>query len=122
LCSGCFGDGVSWTICSAWPWTVILLIIASQVARITGVSHWYLLLFAFLNLQLQAMWRGNQRGWGWKQKTRCLLKSEAMRINLQHEDDKYMKVGEWFYKWCCQFRDQWDYRRMKDRTEPCDVI
>jgi hypothetical protein len=32
--------GVLQTICLDWPWTVILLISASQVARITGVSHW----------------------------------------------------------------------------------
>jgi hypothetical protein len=32
--------GVSGTICPDWPWTVILLISAFQVARITGVSHW----------------------------------------------------------------------------------
>jgi hypothetical protein len=29
-----------WTICLGWPWTVILLISVSQVARIIGVSHW----------------------------------------------------------------------------------
>jgi hypothetical protein len=28
-----------------WPPAVILLISASQVAKITGVSHWYLALF-----------------------------------------------------------------------------
>jgi hypothetical protein len=37
--SGYFGDGVLWTISSDWPWTTILLISASQVARITGLSH-----------------------------------------------------------------------------------
>jgi hypothetical protein len=31
--------GVPWTICPGWPWTVILPISTSQVARITGVSH-----------------------------------------------------------------------------------
>jgi hypothetical protein len=30
---------VSWTIWLGWLWTVILLISASRVARITGVSH-----------------------------------------------------------------------------------
>jgi hypothetical protein len=39
FCSGSFGDGVSWTIYPGWPWTLILPISASQVARITGVSH-----------------------------------------------------------------------------------
>jgi hypothetical protein len=28
-----------WTICLGWPWTMILLMSASQVARIIGVSH-----------------------------------------------------------------------------------
>jgi hypothetical protein len=30
---------VSQTICLGWPWTAILPISASQIARITGVSH-----------------------------------------------------------------------------------
>jgi hypothetical protein len=34
-----FGDGLSRTICPGWLQTMILLISASQVARITGVSH-----------------------------------------------------------------------------------
>jgi hypothetical protein len=34
-----FGDGVLWTICSGWSQTTVLLISASQVARITGMSH-----------------------------------------------------------------------------------
>jgi hypothetical protein len=36
-----FGDGVSRTICPGWPRTMILPISASQLARITGVSHWH---------------------------------------------------------------------------------
>jgi hypothetical protein len=39
FCSGYFGDGVLWTICPGWPPTIILLISAFQVARITGMSH-----------------------------------------------------------------------------------
>jgi hypothetical protein len=35
-----FGDGVLQTLCTGWSPTVILLISASQVARMTGVSHW----------------------------------------------------------------------------------
>jgi hypothetical protein len=34
--------GVSKTICSGWPQISILLISASQAARIIGVSHWHL--------------------------------------------------------------------------------
>jgi hypothetical protein len=37
--SGYFGDGVSLTVCLDWPWALILLISASQVARITDRSH-----------------------------------------------------------------------------------
>jgi hypothetical protein len=33
--------GVLQTICLGWPWTKILLISASQVAKITGMSHWH---------------------------------------------------------------------------------
>jgi hypothetical protein len=38
FCSGYLGDGFSQTICPGWPRTEILLLSASQVARITGVS------------------------------------------------------------------------------------
>jgi hypothetical protein len=40
FCDGFFWDRVSWTICPSWLRTLILLISASWVARITGVSHW----------------------------------------------------------------------------------
>jgi hypothetical protein len=36
-----FGVKILQTICPGWTWTKILLITASQVARITGVSHWH---------------------------------------------------------------------------------
>jgi hypothetical protein len=39
FCSGCYGDEVSRTLCLGWPRLAILLISASQVARITGMSH-----------------------------------------------------------------------------------
>jgi hypothetical protein len=39
ICPGNFGDGVLWTICLSWPWTMILPISASEVARITCMSH-----------------------------------------------------------------------------------
>jgi hypothetical protein len=41
FCSGYFGDGILLTICPDWSWTLILLILASQVARITGMNHWH---------------------------------------------------------------------------------
>jgi hypothetical protein len=40
FCDGFFQDGVSWTICLGWLRTMILLISASWVARMIGVSHW----------------------------------------------------------------------------------
>jgi hypothetical protein len=39
FCSGYVEDGVLGTICLGWPQTTVLLISASQVARITGVSR-----------------------------------------------------------------------------------
>jgi hypothetical protein len=39
FCSAYFGDGVLGTICLGWPPTSLLPISASQVARITGMSH-----------------------------------------------------------------------------------
>jgi hypothetical protein len=39
LCSDYFEDGVLQTICLDWLQTSILLISASEVARIIGVSH-----------------------------------------------------------------------------------
>jgi hypothetical protein len=37
-----FWSWVSRTTCLHWPWTMILLVSVSQVARITGVSHRHL--------------------------------------------------------------------------------
>jgi hypothetical protein len=50
--SGYFGDGVSQTVCWGWPWSVILPIWTSQVARITGVSHWCPTFIQLLNMTL----------------------------------------------------------------------
>jgi hypothetical protein len=38
FCSGYFGDGISPTVCLGWPQTTILLISASQIARITTMN------------------------------------------------------------------------------------
>jgi hypothetical protein len=47
-------DGVSQTICPGWPLTEIFLILASQEARITGMSHWHLAPTGFiLNLDFR---------------------------------------------------------------------
>jgi hypothetical protein len=42
FCSGYFGDGGGShkLFCPSWSWSMILLTLASQVPRITGVSHW----------------------------------------------------------------------------------
>jgi hypothetical protein len=40
-----FRDRVSWTIYLGWLWTLILLLSAFWVTRITGVSHWCLALY-----------------------------------------------------------------------------
>jgi hypothetical protein len=52
-----FWDRFSRTICLGWLWTTILLISASWVASITGVSHWHpasiLILMLSLNITYQ---------------------------------------------------------------------
>jgi hypothetical protein len=56
FCCGYFEDGFSWTICLGWPQTTILLTLASQVVRITKVSHqcpasmmhFYLFIYLFI--------------------------------------------------------------------------
>jgi hypothetical protein len=40
--------GIAQTICPGWPQTAISLISASQVARMTGVSHWCLAIWFFM--------------------------------------------------------------------------
>jgi hypothetical protein len=44
-----FWDGVLRTIWPGWLWTTILLISASWVAGITGVSHWFLAKYIVLS-------------------------------------------------------------------------
>jgi hypothetical protein len=36
------------TVCLGWPWTLIVLVLSSQVARIIGMSHWHPAPFLFL--------------------------------------------------------------------------
>jgi hypothetical protein len=40
FCFGYFGDGISRTICPGWPLPSVLSFSASQIVRITGMSHW----------------------------------------------------------------------------------
>jgi hypothetical protein len=42
-----FQNIVSWTIFPGWFWTVILLISASWIVRITGMSHQWLAFLYF---------------------------------------------------------------------------
>jgi hypothetical protein len=47
-----------------WPWTLILLILASKVARITvwATSAWFIGLFFWQTLIAQ---HSNEKNWGW---------------------------------------------------------
>jgi hypothetical protein len=47
--------GVSWTVCPGWPPTVIALISASQLARITGMSH--SCLATHIKYQIKQLWK-----------------------------------------------------------------
>jgi hypothetical protein len=47
FCVGYFWDRVLWTIYLGWLWTATLLISASWVARIIGVSHLHQVAFLF---------------------------------------------------------------------------
>jgi hypothetical protein len=40
--TGYFEHGVLQTVCTVWPWTMILLILATPEARITNVRHHHL--------------------------------------------------------------------------------
>jgi hypothetical protein len=48
LCDGFFQNRILQIICPGWLWTVILLISASWVARITDVNQWHLACNIFL--------------------------------------------------------------------------
>jgi hypothetical protein len=41
FCDGFSRDQCSWAVCPGWLLTMILLISASWLARITGLSHWH---------------------------------------------------------------------------------
>jgi hypothetical protein len=58
LCDGCFQDSISQTISLGWLQTVIFLISASWVARITGISHQYpvCLSYSSQTIWLQRVW------------------------------------------------------------------
>jgi hypothetical protein len=47
MCAGFFQGTVWQTNCLGWLWMEILLISASRVARITGVSYWHWAVFCF---------------------------------------------------------------------------
>jgi hypothetical protein len=73
---GFFWDRVFWTICLVWLWTVILLISASWLARITGVSHQcssYILIFIKETWNLWSGWTFRS-SWYWLTSTAsCFL-------------------------------------------------
>jgi hypothetical protein len=49
FCVRCLRDWVSWSICLDWLQTMFLLISASWIVRITGMSHWCLAWFEFIS-------------------------------------------------------------------------
>jgi hypothetical protein len=53
-----FEDGMSWTICSYWPQTAILLFSVSQAVEIMDVSHWHLghLLIGIMYISKKLVW------------------------------------------------------------------
>jgi hypothetical protein len=55
FCDEFFWDRVSRTICLSWLQTMILLISASGVARITGVSRWRLAYSLFLDVRIASL-------------------------------------------------------------------
>jgi hypothetical protein len=61
LCSGYFGFGVSQTICSGWPWTMILPISVSKVAGIRGVSHQCSLCVKFALINWMHGWKKEEQ-------------------------------------------------------------
>jgi hypothetical protein len=58
FCLFFFWDQICQTICSGWLWTTILLISASCVARLTGMSHQCPALFCFGFGFLRLVWVG----------------------------------------------------------------
>jgi hypothetical protein len=52
FCDGFFWDRISWTISPNWLWIAFLLFSASWVARITGVSHQFLVISFFERVSL----------------------------------------------------------------------
>jgi hypothetical protein len=53
---GFFQDRISRTVCPGWLQTLILLISASPIARITGVSHWHPAILTKINIFGSVLW------------------------------------------------------------------
>jgi hypothetical protein len=85
FCDRIFWDRVSWTVCLGWLRTLIL-ISASWVARITGVSHRHLALFRFY---------GGSTMWAW------WIKSLAIGDKLRLSPLPLRLGGSW--KFHCLF-------------------
>jgi hypothetical protein len=54
-----FWGRVSQTICLGWLWTIILLICASRVARITGMRYYHLSYLIFIIIKLNTYLRSH---------------------------------------------------------------
>jgi hypothetical protein len=78
-----FEIGSHGTICPGWLWNTILLVSASWVARITGVSHWRLTMFLFflvvLGFELGALYLQSRHSITWPS---SLVQKLIWRINM----------------------------------------
>jgi hypothetical protein len=112
FCSAYFGDGVSRAICLDWPWIEILPISASQVDRITGVSHWCLVWVTFsvlcfclftqgVEAKLSFMPSPDFRVWGWD-----FCPPLPNTSHLPQNGSSNFSV--FIYDWFCAF-GRWDF-------------
>jgi hypothetical protein len=60
---GFIQDRISWTICRGWPWTLILPISASQVARWIAWAIGAQLIFVHLTNSI-LVWKYEGEAWG----------------------------------------------------------
>jgi hypothetical protein len=96
FCCDYFGDGgVSWIICLGWPWTLVLLISAYQIARITGMSHQSTYLVHLTNIHvvltictLALFWSLRIRHWANKD-----LAFIELTFLVEEIDNKYIPIS-----------------------------
>jgi hypothetical protein len=102
-----FLEIVPQTICPGWLRTVILLISASWVARITGVSHWCAAVTSILQKGFENI--GRQRLGPWLKRRNTCLASTRPWIQTQYCQKKkknrprlckinHTTMGNWKYE------------------------